>query len=658
MKQQIINMLDSSVYLLSKKEPSEWAEENRFMTSEVSPFPGIFSFNRTPYLREILNTISPNHPAHIVAIMKGAQLGMSTGVIENAIGYIISENPGNILFLTGHTDLAEEAMSGKIDQMIDSCGLRNLIRPNVLRKKNQRTGDTNKSKEFPGGSLVSGGASNHKLLRQRSVRYGFIDDFDAAKIGTKESGSTREMIEQRFAAYHSKKKIYYISTPELEELSNIEPVYLLGDQRKYYVPCPECGAYITLEWSIDVDNNVAGITYKRDSAGNLIEGSVGYVCQECGSFFKERFKQEMLINGEWRPTAIPSEIGFYSYHLNSLYAPAGMYDWEKYVRQYVKANPLDAPVKQRELQTFTNLVLGKTYKYQGDVPQANSLQKNVREYEINVIPETLSIKDGNGSIILLTCACDLNGIVDDARLDYEILAWSESGSNYSIKHGSIGTFVPMEKDKHSERIKWTYSNNEVQNVWDEFKKIIEEIYVTDNGRKMRIMLTGVDTGHYTNFAYNFIENSPSFTVGLKGKDEDKYKKPGADTPSFRRARNRNDLYLIEVNQLKDDLAEFMTLKWKSKNEQPANFMNFPTPSGGLYTFNNYFSHFESEHRILDSDSMSFRWVKINSLVQNHMWDCRIYNMALRDIITQLVCNELKIKNYSWKDFCDTILGRR
>lgn len=662
---QILEVLESSKHLLSNMLPSEWSESNRFMTSDVSPFPGKFSFKRTPYLREPLDTLSPNHPAHTIAVMKSAQIGFSTGVIENAIGYIISQNPGNILFLTGHGDLAEEAMSGKIDQMIDSCGLRPLIRPNVLRKKNQRTGDTNKSKEFPGGSLIAGSAGNHKLLRQRSVRFGFIDDFDAAKKSTKESGATFEMIEKRFSAYAIKKKVYYISTPEVKQTSNIEPLYYLGDQRKYFVPCPCCGDYITLEWTIEVDGVSAGISYKLDDKGKLINGSVGYICQSCGDFFKDNHKYEMNLAGEWRPTAEPSEEGFYSYHLNALYAPAGMDDWAKYVRQYLKANPINEPQRTREMQTFVNLVLGETYEEMGEAPKANQLQKNIRDYDIGVLPEKLSELDGNGMIVLLTCGCDLNGVVDDARLDYEIVGWTENGQSYSITHGSIGTFVPRENSMKvkSDRERWTYMENEHNNVWDEFTKVINKEYITDTGRKMRILITGVDTGHYTKHAYHFVENSANFVVGLKGKDVDKYRRFGMDTPSFKLARERSDLYLVEVNQLKDDLAEQMKLRWKPNNEQPqpVGFMNFPVPSGGLYTFNSFFSHFEAEHRIIDKnadgDGVSARWVKKNSAVQNHLFDCRIYNMVLRDIVVSLVGKELKNKHFTWKDYVDTVLQR-
>lgn len=665
--ENLLDILESSRHKLSTIKPSDWAEANRFMDSSVSRYKGRFSYDITPYTREIVDCLSQDHPARIISVMKGAQIGYSTGVIESGTGWIISEAPGNILFLTGHSDLAEEAVL-KIDQMIDSCGIRHLIRPTVKRKKGSKTGDTNTKKEFPGGSLVSGSAGNHKLLRQRSVMYGFIDDFDAAKKSTKESGSTTKMIEQRFAAYGDKMKLYYISTPELKETSNIEPVFLMGDQRRYHVPCPHCGDMIDLKWSVDIEGTdgkeKGGITWKLDDKNKLIDSSVGYICQSCGGFFDDSNKYEQNLAGQWIPTSEPVNEGYYSYHINSLYAPPGMYDWKHYVKQYLEANPPNGDQKEHLQKTFVNLVLGETFEQKGKEIKANQLQKNIRPYNVAELPEKLSESDGNGKIVLLTCAADLNGIVEDARLDYEIVAWTETGSSYSIDHGSIGTFIPRENAMRikKDRERWTYEHGKSNSVWPEFEKVLSRLYTTDTGRNMKVFVTGLDTGHYTNYAYHFIDYSNHYIIGLKGKDVDKYIKFGVDIPNFKAARERNNLYLVEVNQLKDDLSDLIDLKWDEGNEemQPPGFINFPTPSEGKYLFNNFFSHYESEHRVIETkegEGIAARWVKKTSVSQNHFWDVRIYNIVVKEIITALFLKELKIQNGVWKDYVDAILGR-
>lgn len=662
----VLDMIDRQTYTIKHIRPSDWNEKYRTMDSDSTPYPGPFSYDKTPFWREIVNRFSPYDPAKKVVVQKGTQLGYSTAALEAGIGYLIDVNPCNILFLMGHEELAKEAMKRKIEPLLDSTGLRSLIKPNT--KRSNRTGDTSQEKEFPGGVLTVGYAGNHKLLRQRSTPVIIVDDFDAAKSFTKESGDTTEMISFRQAAYYQKMKLFMGGTPELKEASNIEPAFLAGDQRYYFVPCPLCGDFITFEWEISIDEfEKAGITWKTDEDGNVIEDSVGYICQKCGNFFDESHKYEMNLHGEWHPTSEKKEPGYFSYHINSLYAPPGMYDWTKYVRQYLEAFPPGQDRNERKAQTFMNLVLGKTYEEQGEEPQANQLQKNVRDYNIIEVPDLLSQKDGNGHIVLITCAADLNGKIDDARIDYEIVGWSEKGASYSIDQGSIGTFIPREYElkEAPDRIKWTYQANKEYSVWPEFEKILAMDFETDDGsRIMPIFFTGIDApSHFAQQAYSFIENTEYQVIGLKGKDWDKYVPPGKDVPYFKPAQERNDLYLVEVNKIKDDLALKMRLNWNPNQDesQPSGFMNFPTPSEGKYNYNNFFSHFESEVRKVKTTSggdVKMRWEKKNSAVQNHFWDVNVYNMALREIIVFLAFRNHKgAAKYTWSDFVKYLLGK-
>lgn len=661
---QLEEIFDATKQHLSNIKPSEWYEKHMVMPPG-SAFPGKFSFNLTPYWREPLDCADPLHPAKEVSIMKGAQLGGTAAVLNPIVGYTIAKHPGNIMFLTGHSDLSEAAML-KIDQMIDNCGIRDLISPNVLRKKNSRSGDTNKSKEFSGGDLKSGSVTNHNLLRQHDVMIMIVDDYDAAPSSSKHAGSTRELVQKRTSAYAHKKKIYWVSSPQIKGASNIEDVFLLGDQRYYHVPCPKCGEFIKLEWQVAIEGTdgkeMGGIYWKRDKIGRVERSSVGYVCQKCSGFFDDSHKYEMNLAGFWQPSVeMAKEEDHYSYQISSLYAPPGMDSWAYYAQQFENANPDKGKRNEKKHQTFMNVVLGEPYKQQGSAPEANQLQKNIRNYAIKDVPDKMSVDDGNGHIVLLTCACDLNGVLDDARLDYEIVGWSESGSNYSILQGSIGTFIPREgtKKKKVDRERWTYEHNKTNSVWPEFEKILGTKFDAGN-RKMEVFISGVDTGHYTEQAYEFIDKTNFRVVGLKGKDEDKFMRIGVDLPTFKHAKERSNLYLVEVNMIKDRLAHDIDLKWDYGNDdrQPAGFMNFPTPSDGLYLFNNFFSHYESEHRIIEQKedkTVATRWVKKSSTSQNHFWDVRVYNIVIKDILTWMVCKELKIKEYTWQDYVDAVM---
>jgi phage terminase large subunit GpA-like protein len=652
------DVLDSTRRHLSNLKPSDWYEANMVMPLG-SAFPGPFSFDLTPFWKEPLDCVSKDHPAKEISIMKSAQSGGTAAVLLPIVGYTISQHPGNMMYLVGHTELSESAFV-KIDHMIQNCGLRDLIGPSVVKKKNSRSGDTNNMKEYPGGILNGGSVTNHNLLRQYDVMVMIVDDFDAAPMFSKAAGSTRELVQQRTAAFMHKKKIIYVSSPQLLGSSNIGSVFRLGDQRYWNVPCPCCGSYIVLKWEIEINNKEkAGITWKTDQNGHLDVKSVGYVCQNCSNFFSDSKKYEMNKAGMWVPTAIAKENNHWSYQLSGLYSPPGFDDWATLAQKYINANPEGGKRNERKMQTFYNVNLGLEYEKKGASPEATGLLRNIRKYPIGTVPEWMSIdKDGNGKIIMLTCACDLNGTENDARVDYEVMGWSESGSSYSIKHGHIGTFVFREGEQKvkADREHWTYEHNVPRSVWPEIEKVIGDIYVTDTGRKMKILITGVDTGHFTKKAYDFIDKTKFHVVGVRGDKENQYRKFGIDMPVFKPGRERPNLFMLDVNNIKDIIYTGIDLTWNetSGDPQPPGFMNFPTSANGLYSYQNFFKHYEAEHRIVetkDGDNIGSRWVKKSTNDQNHFWDVYVYNYALKEIWAYLVLKEAKppLKG-NWAEF--------
>lgn len=659
---QIKDILEAGNVQISNIKPSDWTEKNMIMQK---PFPGPFRYSKTPYTREIVDCLSPDHPARWVAVMKGAQVGFSSGVIYPGVGWIIKNNPGNTFITVGAPDLIEKSME-KLDLMIDACGIRDYIKPQVMRNRMNKSGDTNFKKEFPGGYVTIASANNHKAIRQVDLQYGFFDDFESVKGQSKESGDTRKLLEQRFAAYADTHKIFYISTPELKQGSNIEPAYELGDRRKFLVPCPCCHAFIELKWSVE---GGGGIFFERDNSGRLVSGSVGYVCQECAGFFKDKTKHEMLNNGFWKPTAEPSKAGYYSYQISSLYAPIGMYDWEHYANDYCEANPLGQPRIEKNHKAFVNLCLGETYEQSSEQLRLDMLQGQDRPYNPWEIPEKLSLSDGNGRLVMITCAADMNGKVDDARLDWEIVAWSEKGASYSIAHGSIGTFIPRENTLKNkvDRERWTYDFNKPNSVWVEFDKIVNHVFTTDTGRNMKIMRTALDCGYFSNtHAYPYIDKSNPFPYikvsGIKGKGEEQYVMDDRDIKYFKPAQERPNLYILTVGRFKDELAANMQLNWDERTdaEQPFGFMNFPQARDGMYGNKNYYEHYQSEHRVIekneDGAGIAAAWKKKSSTVMNHMWDCRIYNMAAKEIVVEEYRKILKVPKLTWKEVVIAITG--
>src|SRR5687768_16487259 len=69
--------------------PSQWAETKRYLPPSITSLPGYYRFEVAPYIREILDCLSDDSPIREVSVMKGVQLCLTTGVLENAVGYYI-----------------------------------------------------------------------------------------------------------------------------------------------------------------------------------------------------------------------------------------------------------------------------------------------------------------------------------------------------------------------------------------------------------------------------------------------------------------------------------------------------------------------------------------------------------------------------------------
>lgn len=654
-----------------KKLPSDWTEENVYLTSDISRYQGYFKYDVSPYSREVMDCLAPSSPVEMVAVMKCAQSGLTQGVIIPGICYIIAETPAPILFMAGDKELVKNSIRTRLDPLIQNSGISHLIRPNVTRKRNQRTGDTDFSKEFAGGQLIAEGTKNADKMRQFSVRYIFADDWEAAPTNDKDEGSIRKLVEGRATSYGNMAKKFYISTPAIEQTSNIEPVYLMGDQRKWHWECPHCKDYIPIEWRVEKDDgSYAGIKYKTNDKGVLDEKSVHYECQNCGGEIYEKNKYSLNLKGKWIPTATPVRPQYRSYYINALIIPPGFTSWVDLVYEWLEANPKNGAVDTGKLQTFLNIRLGKTYRKSGETPKVNQLMKNISDYDPGVVPDQTSIEQGNGEILLLTLACDLNGIMEnknhDVRLDWELVAHTQTGVTYSVDHGSIGTFKRerdksvAERKRDADRERWTYAHGQKNSVWPLFKELMEKEWYNQSGESLSVNITVVDTGYFTRLATIFINKIEDQVIfGIKGLVEKDYRRVQKDTSPIRPSKENKKLYLLEVNQLKDELSDYMKLQPGADDYQPEGFMNFPQPEKGKYNMQSFFSHFEGERRVEDKQDnvvVGFKWEKKNSQSQNHFWDVRVYNLAAKYMWLHLWAREEKVRSITWGEFVDAVMS--
>ena len=126
---------------------SEWADRHRVLSPRASAEPGRYRTDRTPYMRAIMDALSPAHPARRIVFMKAAQVG-ATEAGNNWIGYVIHHAPGPMLAVQPTVELAKRFSRQRIEPLIEeSPSLRERVKP----ARSRDAGNTVLSKEFPAG---------------------------------------------------------------------------------------------------------------------------------------------------------------------------------------------------------------------------------------------------------------------------------------------------------------------------------------------------------------------------------------------------------------------------------------------------------------------------------------------------------------------------
>lgn len=622
----------------------EWAENKRVLTSEYSSIPGKYRFKNSPFLREILDCFSINSPVREFAVMKGSQLGFTVGVIENAIGYIIDVAPAPMMYLTADKDLAKANIETRIDSMLSTSDIQAKIGSNTQKKHSHKTGDTATKKEFPGGFLLAVGARNPNKMRQFSVKILLCDEVDAAPDTNQ--GNPIELAKKRTDTFEATRKICYISTPLLEHNSKIYASYLKGDQRKYFVPCPHCNHMQVLRMG---DGKTCGLKFERNEHGELNEDSVCYICESCNEEIYEHHKRDMVNRGEWRATAKAKTKGYRSYHLPAFYSL--FWSWKAAILDFL------ASMNDRKLlQIYYNNVLGEPWTDQSEKVDESVFSSLVRNYRPGIVPNSIAENDGNGKILMLTCAVDVNGAHDKPQgyLDCEVVGHCERSQTYSIAKLQIRGNTDSGGD-----------------AWQALHSVIEKTFYSDCQRKIpyKIQYTLIDSGNKQAAVFAFCKQYQNRVSAVRGASKEQMSaKRGFQLFQLSKSQHVFNLYTIEVDEYKHQIADSLRKVWEHLNDepQPMGYMNFPDSidtcgyykedfppnTSAFIEFDNgydkrYFSHYTAEYCYTEEDPTTGKmkkmgWRKRNTRAQNHYFDCRVYNLAAKDIFTTEICDSIKI----------------
>lgn len=506
-----------------------------------------------------------------VVLMTSARVG-KTQCLNNLVGYHIHQDPGPILIVLPTEARAEEWADDELDPMIrDTPPLRAVMGDRKSRALKQRR----THRIFPGGRLYMVGANAPSGLAAKTIRIVLADEVDRFPASAGEEGDPVALAERRANTIWNR-KIVLSSTPTIAGRSRIEQAYQASDQRRFWVPCPDCGEHQTLKWvHVQPQDNAALARYH---------------CEACGVAWTDAQRYVAVSRGEWR--AEGEFHGTAGFHLNELYSP-----WRRLaetVSDFVASK--DQPEK---LKTWINTALGEVWDEASDLPKADILLLRRDTWKRGQIPP---------GVLFTVGATDVQG---------DRLVWAVWGFDQHFGQWLVDTGVlPGDPTQPA--------------VWKVHDDLLRKRWLDAWGREVGPDSWGIDSGYLSSHVYAYARrhagDADPVVRALDGRPGWKLLPIGS--PSVRdvdwagRKIGHVLLYPVGTWDMKSELSGALRL-----TEQGPGPDGWP---GGALRFNEladrgWLDELLSERLSVNPKTGARGWVKIAA--RNEAWDLAVYTRA-------------------------------
>jgi len=557
---------------------SEWADRFFYLSAESSAQAG--RWTTLPYQRGIMDAITDPTVTQ-VSVMKSARVGY-TKCMNAAVAFHMHQNPCSMLVVQPTVDDAKGYSKEEIAPMLRDCPeLAKIIFEDSEEIGPKDSGNTILHKRFPGGVLSMVGANSGAGFRRISRRVVIFDEVDGYPPSAGSDGDPVKLGIKRTEFFHDR-KILAGSTPLIAGHSRIEQLFEAGDQRRYYVPCPQCGHMDHLVFT------------ERDSGGHFMkfdtEAPEGahFVCSANGCVIEHHHKRDMVARGEWRGSK-PFE-GHASFHIWAAYSYSPNATWAQIAAEFLEAKRGG----REQLKTFINTVLGETWKEAGEAPDWERLYARREEYAIGSVP---------AGALFLTAGVD----VQKDRWVYEVTAWGPNKESWLVEPGVI----PGD------------TSDETQ--WTKLDELVGRTYPNPKGERLVIICLAIDSGFNTQMVYNWARrHERGRVIATKGVSTQRTLL-GSPTPvdikrNGQRIARGYKVWPVGVDIAKAELYGWLRLPAEPGTAIPPGFCHFPQVGA------DYFKQLTAEHLVTSTDKrrgyLKTEWQLIPGR-ENHYLDTRV-----------------------------------
>lgn len=558
--------------------PSEWAAKYRVLTSSMSAEAGAWRNERTPYLVGIMDAVDEPGVEEIV-FLKPAQIGFSEAT-RNILGWYIDQEPGPCLAVMPSEKSGREMFEERFKPLLKHT-------PVLARHLTSRSDDLSLERiTLDTMPVYLAWAGSAQALASRPIRYVIFDEVDKYPPFSGKEADPVSLGIKRTTTFGHRARVLIGSTPTTRDGAIWRRWEICTDQRRFMVPCPHCNKHQVLTWprvkwpKLDEPD-------KARKAASVEQGRLAYYeCEHCRGKIEDRHKPVMLQAGVWcgsdqvvtddgrvvGPKPNPLRVGF---HINALYSP--WLTFSKLAGEFIlAAGDVGA------MMDFRNSRMAEPFEVQAESVKTGQIRAKVAKANPpRVVP------DWAGALIATA----------DTQKDhfyYTIRAWGYEYRSQLVAHGKCETFENLKA------------------------VCLDGVYQTDSGQPISPSVLLIDSGgSRTNEVYQFALKDGRIQP-LRGASH-------AMRGVWNMSRVSDvgvSLRILDVHFFKDMLARLIKEKVDDNDpDSPDKWM--PSSACG----DDYCYQMAAEHKIFDARRRREVWVPVSQGVDNHYWDCEVYQCA-------------------------------
>jgi phage terminase large subunit GpA-like protein len=380
-----------------------------------------------------------------------------------------------------------------------------------------------------------------------------------------------------------------VSTPTNKGASRIEAAFEESDQRRFWVPCLDCGTEQILTWP--------QVRWDKNEDGSHEPETARYHCIDCDAAWRDEIRWAAVSKGHW--VAEQPFAGTAGFHLNEIYSP-----WVRLaamVKTFLSARAGGDDM----MKTFINTSLGETWMESGDAPDWQRLQGLKEEWKPGTVPP---------GGLFLTAGAD----VQKDRIEIDVWAWGRGLQSWLIDHVVIegGPGDPA--------------------CWQTLSDLLAQTWSHASGQHLTIARLAIDTGYETSAVYAWARQVGFGQVApVKGLEGFNRASP-VTGPTFvdatiggKRLRRGARLWSVATSTFKAETYRFLRQD-RPTPEEITTGASFPAGTVHLPSWadSEWLKQLTAEQLVTIKNKRGFtklEWQKLRE--RNEALDCRVYARA-------------------------------